>query len=174
MAGQFCLRFQLPRKLQGSFHAANLRHGTDGFTSPPKEGMLWIFSPWKIRRLRPGSNYLYLYPFLLEADSTQGHSAARRIAYTKFLFCLWYVWVHITDFLFQVVEDVIILLLFSHGLLYCEWKDCCAMAVVLSAARKRTLTYTAHFRVSLAVCSLIFLFVLMFIKQISGFKFCAQ
>jgi hypothetical protein len=26
-------------------HAANLLHGTDGFTSPPKEGMLWIFSP---------------------------------------------------------------------------------------------------------------------------------
>jgi hypothetical protein len=25
-------------------HAANLRHGTDGFTSPPNEGMLWIFS----------------------------------------------------------------------------------------------------------------------------------
>jgi hypothetical protein len=28
-------------------HAANLRHGIDGFTSPPKEGMLWIFSPEK-------------------------------------------------------------------------------------------------------------------------------
>jgi hypothetical protein len=28
-------------------HAANLRHGTDGFTSHPKEGMLWIFSPEK-------------------------------------------------------------------------------------------------------------------------------
>jgi hypothetical protein len=26
-------------------HAAKLRHGTDGFTSPPKEGMLRIFSP---------------------------------------------------------------------------------------------------------------------------------
>jgi hypothetical protein len=26
-------------------HAANLRHGTDGFTSPPKEGILRIFSP---------------------------------------------------------------------------------------------------------------------------------
>jgi hypothetical protein len=25
--------------------AANLRRGTDGFTSPPKEGMLWMFSP---------------------------------------------------------------------------------------------------------------------------------
>jgi hypothetical protein len=33
-------------------HAENLRHGTDGFTSSPKEGMLRIFSPWKIRRLR--------------------------------------------------------------------------------------------------------------------------
>jgi hypothetical protein len=28
-------------------HAAKLRHGTDGFTSPPKEGMLRIFSPEK-------------------------------------------------------------------------------------------------------------------------------
>jgi hypothetical protein len=25
-------------------HTTDLRHGTDGFTSPPKEGMLWIFS----------------------------------------------------------------------------------------------------------------------------------
>jgi hypothetical protein len=37
-------------------HAVNLRHGTDGFTSPPKEGVLRIFSPEKIRRLRPGLN----------------------------------------------------------------------------------------------------------------------
>jgi hypothetical protein len=37
-------------------HASNLRHGTDGFTSPPKEVVLRIFSPWKIRRLRPGLN----------------------------------------------------------------------------------------------------------------------
>ena len=37
-------------------HAANLRHGTDGFTSPPKEGVLRILSPLKIRRLRPGLN----------------------------------------------------------------------------------------------------------------------
>jgi hypothetical protein len=28
-------------------HAAKLRHGTDGFTSPPKEGVLRIFSPEK-------------------------------------------------------------------------------------------------------------------------------
>jgi hypothetical protein len=26
-------------------HAANLRYGADCFTFPPKEGMLWIFSP---------------------------------------------------------------------------------------------------------------------------------
>ena len=32
-------------------HAANLRHGTHGFTSLPKEGVLRIFSPLKIRRM---------------------------------------------------------------------------------------------------------------------------
>ena len=37
-------------------HAANLRHGTDGFTSPLKEGVLRIFSPLKIRRFRSGLN----------------------------------------------------------------------------------------------------------------------
>jgi hypothetical protein len=37
-------------------HAANLRHGTDSFTSPPKEGVLSIFSPLNTRRLRPGLN----------------------------------------------------------------------------------------------------------------------
>ena len=37
-------------------HAVNLRHGTDGFTSPPKEDWLRIFSPWKIQRLRSGLN----------------------------------------------------------------------------------------------------------------------
>jgi hypothetical protein len=37
-------------------HAANLRHGTDDFTSPPKEGVLRIYSPLKFRRLWPGLN----------------------------------------------------------------------------------------------------------------------
>jgi len=37
-------------------HAANLRHGTDGFASPPKKGVLRIFSPLKIRWFRPGLN----------------------------------------------------------------------------------------------------------------------
>jgi hypothetical protein len=31
-------------KCRDLLHAANLRHGTDGFTSPPKKGMLRIFS----------------------------------------------------------------------------------------------------------------------------------
>jgi len=30
-------------KCRDLLHAENLRHGTDGFTSPPKEGMLRIF-----------------------------------------------------------------------------------------------------------------------------------
>jgi hypothetical protein len=37
-------------------HAVNLLYGTDGFTSPPKEGVLRTFSPLKIWRLRPGLN----------------------------------------------------------------------------------------------------------------------
>ena len=43
------------RMLSGNFaeilHAANLRYGTEGFTSPPKEGVLRIFFA-----LRPGLN----------------------------------------------------------------------------------------------------------------------
>ena len=49
-------KFRLPRKFRDLSHAAYPRHGTDGFTSPPKEGVLRIFSPLKIRRLRPGLN----------------------------------------------------------------------------------------------------------------------
>jgi hypothetical protein len=33
--------------LLGSFTCRKARHGTDGFTSPPKEGVLRIFSPEK-------------------------------------------------------------------------------------------------------------------------------
>ena len=36
---------RLPRKFRDLLHAVNLRHGTDGFPSPPKEGVLRIFSP---------------------------------------------------------------------------------------------------------------------------------
>ena len=38
-------KFRLPRKFGDLLHAVNLRHGTDGFTSPPKEGVLRIFRP---------------------------------------------------------------------------------------------------------------------------------
>ena len=53
---QISSRIRLPLNSKDLLHAANLRHGTDGFTSPPKEGMLKIFSPLKIRRLRSGLN----------------------------------------------------------------------------------------------------------------------
>ena len=33
-------KFRLPRKFKDLLHALNLRHGTDGFASPPKEGVL--------------------------------------------------------------------------------------------------------------------------------------
>jgi hypothetical protein len=42
------IKWRLPHNLKGSL--------TCRFTSPPKEGMLRNFSPWKIWRLRLGSN----------------------------------------------------------------------------------------------------------------------
>jgi len=47
---QISSRIRLPRNSRDLLHAANLRHGTDGFTSSPKEGVL------RIRRLGPGLN----------------------------------------------------------------------------------------------------------------------
>ena len=41
MADEFCFHVAFKDLL----HVVNLRHGTDGFTSPPKEGVLRIFSP---------------------------------------------------------------------------------------------------------------------------------
>ena len=38
-------KFRLPLKFMDLLHAENLRHGTDGFTSPPKEGVLRFFRP---------------------------------------------------------------------------------------------------------------------------------
>jgi hypothetical protein len=49
-------KFRLPLKFRDLLYAVNLRRGTDGFTSPLKEGVLRIFFALKIRRLRPGFN----------------------------------------------------------------------------------------------------------------------
>ena len=57
MAGNFDRKLRLPRiHFRVLLHAANLRHGTNGLTSLPKEGVLRIFSSWKIRRLRLALN----------------------------------------------------------------------------------------------------------------------
>ena len=57
MADNLDRKLRLPRiHFRVLLHATNMRHGTNGFTSLPKEGVLRIFSPWKIRRLRPGLN----------------------------------------------------------------------------------------------------------------------
>jgi hypothetical protein len=41
MFGQISSRIRFPRNSRDILHAVNLRHGTDGFTSPPKEGVLF-------------------------------------------------------------------------------------------------------------------------------------
>jgi hypothetical protein len=61
-------------KCKDLLHAANLRHGTDGFTSPPKEGMLRIISPEKFRRLQQGFNP---QTWVLEASMTTEAAVAQ-------------------------------------------------------------------------------------------------
>ena len=58
MADEFCLKMpDFHVTFRDLSHAVNLRHGTNGVTSLPKEGVLRIFfSPWKVRRLQPGLN----------------------------------------------------------------------------------------------------------------------
>jgi hypothetical protein len=61
MVAEFCLRASVHAR-RVLLHAVNLRHGTDGFTSPPKEGVLRILSPLKIHHPRPGLNPRTLGP----------------------------------------------------------------------------------------------------------------
>ena len=57
MANEFCLKMpNFHITFRDLLHAINLRRETNGFTSLLKEGVLRIYSPWKIRRLRPGLN----------------------------------------------------------------------------------------------------------------------
>jgi hypothetical protein len=42
MSGKLCLNVDFQVTFRDRLHAVKLRHGTDGFTSPPKEGVLRI------------------------------------------------------------------------------------------------------------------------------------
>jgi hypothetical protein len=42
---EFCLNADLHVTFRDLLHAVKLQHGTDGFNSPPMEGVLKIFSP---------------------------------------------------------------------------------------------------------------------------------
>ena len=53
---KFCLNIEFHVTFRDLLHAVKPRHGTDGFTPPPKEGVLRVFFALKIRRLRPGAN----------------------------------------------------------------------------------------------------------------------
>jgi hypothetical protein len=55
VSGNFAEMTPLLHHLEVFLHAANLQHGTDGFTSPPKEGMLRIFLPEKSDGFEPAN-----------------------------------------------------------------------------------------------------------------------
>jgi hypothetical protein len=78
---EFCLNADFHVTFRVLLHAVNLRHGTTGFTSPPKEGVLGIFSPWKIRRLRPG---LKPRTWVLEANTLTLDHLSRLVSHLTF------------------------------------------------------------------------------------------
>jgi hypothetical protein len=51
---EFCLNSDFHVTFRNLLHAVKLRHGTDGFTSPPKEGVLRIFFALKISTASAG------------------------------------------------------------------------------------------------------------------------
>jgi hypothetical protein len=53
MSGKFCLNSDFQVTFRDLLHAVKLRHGTDGFTSSPKEGVLRIFCPKNPTGLNP-------------------------------------------------------------------------------------------------------------------------
>jgi len=53
---KFCLNAEFHVTFRDLLHAVKLQHGTEGFTSPPREGVLRIFFALKIQQLRPGAN----------------------------------------------------------------------------------------------------------------------
>ena len=87
MYGKFCLLHVTFRDL---LHSVKLRHGTDGFASPPKEGVLTIFFALKIRRLRPGFNPRTWVPkastLPLDHRSRLGWNYTRRIQHPSSFF----------------------------------------------------------------------------------------
>jgi hypothetical protein len=52
MSGEFCRKIA-----KDLLHAANMRHGNDGFTSPPKEGMLRISAVFEPANLGTGGQH---------------------------------------------------------------------------------------------------------------------
>jgi len=76
-------KLRLPRKSRDLLHAANLRRGTDGFTSTPKEGVLRIMYSnkyllcWRISViLLYTSNILRLWNRCILSPSSEGFSSA--------------------------------------------------------------------------------------------------
>ena len=99
MGEKLCLGYA-PRVL---LHAANLRHGTENFTSLPKEGMLRIFyRPLKIQWLRPGLNPR---TWVSEASTLPLHHQSRCvITYREHSFVLNIWW--LTENVYKTVSSI--------------------------------------------------------------------
>jgi hypothetical protein len=91
-------------------HAANLRHGTDGFTSSPKEGMLWIIFAPKNPTVSAGFE-----PAIL---GTRGQHANQPYTTTSGIMVL-YILIHLficSRYESKILQTEFMLLLFLHAM----------------------------------------------------------
>jgi hypothetical protein len=86
MAAEFCLRNISIHARKVLLHAVNL-HGTDGFTSPPKEVVLRIFITLKNLTLTtspPRATYIYIHINKTQNDPLQNRLHPNSSFYTPF------------------------------------------------------------------------------------------
>jgi hypothetical protein len=122
--------------------ATSTSHGTDGFTSPPKEGVLRNFFARKIQRLRPGLNPWTRVP---KASTLPLDDRNRFLCLLLFITFL----VHICSLLFavccfsHVIHDVLVVSVQSvtAGISFSTWRRQTLWELVVSDNRRNPGSY---------------------------------
>ena len=134
----FAWNDRLPRSIQESFTCRKsttwdrrLYFPSDGFTSHPKEGVLRIFSSWKIRRLRTGLNPRTWVPkaSTLPLDHWSRYGVCHTIAFSGIFYCF-------NHFIYHGILSI------TYNLKKFNYMLHIYTLVILTLLRKFSMTYT--------------------------------
>ena len=127
-------RIRLPRNSRDLLHAANLRHGTGGFTSLPKEGVLRIFSPLKSDGFEPANL------------GTKGqHATSRPPKPITYIYIYIYIYIH--TYIYSGLFNSLVLSFYQTFIIYIKQRCACANHEgMLNLCIGRSLTESDDFR----------------------------